>query len=72
MSDTIYYTPRQVAEKLNLSTYYVQELARTGKLGSIKLGRLIRIPSTDLDAYIEKHRQRPAFLIHRKEAQHEQ
>lgn len=43
---------KQVAERLGLSPLTVAEMMRDGRLPAVKLGRLPRVRTSDLDAYI--------------------
>ncbi len=45
-------TVPQVAERLKLSPYRCYELARTGVLKSVRLGKAVRVRSADLAAYL--------------------
>ena len=54
-----YYTPREVATVLNLSTDLVYDLLRDGRMPAVKLGtgkRMIwRIPKSGFAEYINQH-----------------
>ena len=45
-------TPAQARERLNLGRNTVYELLREGRLRSIRVGRLIRIPEAEIDRFI--------------------
>lgn len=46
----------QAARRLGMSFEYVRRQIRAGKLPALRFGRLYRIKSADLDAYIEARR----------------
>jgi excisionase family DNA binding protein len=52
MSDHEYYTPEQIATKLQVRTRTVQEWLRTGRLAGLKLGKLWRVRREDFDAFV--------------------
>jgi len=58
-----YYTPKEVAQVLNLSTDLVYDLLREGKLPAVKLGtgkRIVwRIPINGLNNHINNHMHLP-------------
>lgn len=45
-------TPSQARERLNLGRNTVYELLREGRLRSIRVGRLIRIPEAEIDRFV--------------------
>ncbi len=50
---------RQVAEKLNISTFTAYELMRRGELPVIRVGpRLVRVREEDLRRFIERQRRK--------------
>ena len=51
-------TPAQVAERLQVTERTVYEWLRDGRLVGLKLGRLWRIRSEDLEAFLERSRTR--------------
>jgi excisionase family DNA binding protein len=48
-------TIKHVAERLKLSEYRCYELTRTGILKSVRLGKLVRVRVSDLNAYLANH-----------------
>ena len=50
-------TVEQAAERLGTSVRFIRRLRTERRLTVIKLGKHIRIESTDLDAYIHASRQ---------------
>lgn len=48
-----YYTPQQVAEKLQINIRTVYKWIREGKLKAIKIGDLWRISETELKRFVE-------------------
>lgn len=53
MENTKVYTPREVAEILNVSVFTVQELLRSGKLPGFKITSRWRIKAEDLEEFME-------------------
>jgi len=49
-------TPKQVAEELNVSVWTVYRLIKRGDLVAIRVGRLLRIPESSLEAFIDLRR----------------
>lgn len=49
-------SPRDVGEALGIGQTKVYELLRDGSLGSIKIGRLRRIPWDELDRFVQDQR----------------
>lgn len=52
MSDLL--TPRQVAERLNVSLTSVYELLRGRKIGHKRIGRVYRVSECDMDDYLDR------------------
>lgn len=50
------HTPEAAAERLQCGRTLIYELLASGKLESVKIGRLRRIPDDALVAYVEKLR----------------
>jgi excisionase family DNA binding protein len=50
-------TVEQAAERLGTSTRFIRRLRTEGRIPVVKLGKHIRIDSTDLDAFIAAGRQ---------------
>lgn len=49
-------TPKQVAQELNVSIWVVYRLVKRGDLVAIKVGRLLRVPESSLEAFIDLNR----------------
>jgi putative molybdopterin biosynthesis protein len=54
MSDTVTYTPEEVAKLLKITRFTVYEMIKRGDLAAYRIGRKMRIEAPDLDAYIKK------------------
>ena len=50
-------TVEQAAERLGTSVRFIRRLRTEGRIPVVKLGKQVRIDSTDLDAYIAAGRQ---------------
>lgn len=48
----------EVAEMLRMRKETVYALIKAGELASIRIDRSIRVDSRDLDAFIDKHKER--------------
>lgn len=48
------FTPEEVAERLKCGRTTVYALLASGKLASVRIGRLRRIPTAALDQYIQR------------------
>lgn len=63
MTDTISYTPEEVAKILKISRFTVYEMIKRGDLNAYRIGRKVRIEAPDLDVYIKKSKSlSPASL----------
>ena len=49
-----FFTPEEVAAKLKLSKYTIYEMIKRGDLDAHRIGRGLRITSTQLDQYLNK------------------
>ncbi|MEM3448808.1 MAG: helix-turn-helix domain-containing protein [Candidatus Bathyarchaeia archaeon] len=49
-------SPKRVAEELNVSIWTVYRMVRRGDLVAIRVGRLLRIPESSLEAFIDLNR----------------
>jgi len=49
-------SPKRVAEELNVSIWTVYRLIKRGDLVAIRVGRLLRIPESSLEAFIDINR----------------
>jgi putative molybdopterin biosynthesis protein len=52
-----WYTPDQVAERLQVSAFTVRRLLRDGDLRGVRIRGQWRIGEKDIEAFIEKHRR---------------
>jgi excisionase family DNA binding protein len=59
---TIYYTPKEVAERLKLRVQTIYDYIRTGRLPAVRLGNRCRIAQSDLDAFLRQRRGGPPAL----------
>ncbi|MDA2924121.1 helix-turn-helix domain-containing protein [Acidobacteria bacterium AH-259-L09] len=53
-----YLTPQQFAKRLSISRWTVYAWLSEGRIESVKIGRLVRIPETELQRIISEGRQR--------------
>jgi len=51
-------SPKQVADELNISIWTVYRLIRKGDLVAVRVGRLLRIPESSLEAFLDLRRVR--------------
>jgi len=58
---TIYYTPAEVAEWLDVSPKTIRQEIRLGRLQAQKINTIYRISGDQLDAWIEKTRVDPSM-----------
>lgn len=61
--DTVYYTPREVAEHLKLRVQTVYEYIREGRLPAIRLGNRCRIAHSDLEAFLADRRSGASVVV---------
>lgn len=54
MTETISYTPEEVARILKITRYTVYEMIKRGDLAAYRIGRKMRIEASDLENYIHK------------------
>lgn len=59
MSDTISYTPEEVAKILKLSRFTIYEFIKRGELTAYHIGRKLRIEASDLDTFMKKAKGTP-------------
>lgn len=52
MNEPLLYTVPQVTEMLNIGRTATYDLIRTGRLKSVKIGALRRVPSTALTEFV--------------------
>jgi putative molybdopterin biosynthesis protein len=57
LSDSISYTPEEVAKILKVSKFTVYELIKRGDLVGYKVGRKVRVEAPDLEIYIREAKQ---------------
>lgn len=48
-----FYTPKEVADYLKVSTYTIYEWIKAGKLKAYRIGRGLRVKDADLQAFVE-------------------
>ena len=60
MADSM-LTPKQVAERLNVSRSFVYGLINRKELNAIRMGKLYRIAHGELERYMQQHDLTPAF-----------
>ena len=58
--NTVFLTPEQAAEMLNLSTYTIRAYARHGIIPANKVGRAWRFSRDDLVEWVQAKRQSPS------------
>lgn len=64
-------TVKQVCEELQLGKDRVWALIRSGQIGSIRMGRIVRVPSESVDAFVaravagEVPEAAPVWMSHR-------
>ena len=54
MSDSISYTPEELAKLLKISRFTVYELIKRGELTAYHIGRKVRVEASDLEKYKQK------------------
>jgi excisionase family DNA binding protein len=54
--DAVYYTPKEVAERLKLRVQTVYDYIRKGRLPAVRLGNRCRIAQSDLEAFLERQK----------------
>jgi excisionase family DNA binding protein len=54
--DTVYYTPKEVAERLKLRVQTIYDYIRKGRLPAVRLGNRCRIAGSDLEAFLERQK----------------
>lgn len=63
MTDTISYTPEEVAKILKITRYTVYEMIKRGDLAAYRIGRKVRVEAPDLEAYIKKSKGAAAAVM---------
>lgn len=56
IKDEIYLSPEDLAKKFNISLSSVYKLVRSGEIPSIRLGKIYRIPESDLTTYLRRQK----------------
>lgn len=54
MTETVSYTPEEVAQILKITRFTVYEMIKRGDLAAYRIGRKMRVEAPDLDRYIAK------------------
>lgn len=54
MTETISYTPEEVAKILKITRFTVYEMIKRGDLAAYRIGRKVRVEAPDLESYIKK------------------
>ena len=57
MSNEEYKSLEEVAEMLGVTYQLIYRLVRSGELPAVRLGKLYRVSSRDLDAYLERSKR---------------
>ena len=60
MTETLSYTPEEVAQILKITRFTVYEMIKRGDLSAYRIGRKMRIEAPDLDAFIRKSKHEGA------------
>jgi excisionase family DNA binding protein len=50
-----YFTPGEVAKTLKISRVFVYKLIRERKISSVRIGRVVRIPNSRLQKWLEEN-----------------
>ena len=53
MTETVSYTPEEVAQILKITRFTVYEMIKRGDLAAYRIGRKVRVEAPDLEAYIK-------------------
>ena len=54
MNEDRFLTPKQFADRLSISRWTVYAWISEGRIKSVKLGRLVRIPESELDRIVQE------------------
>ena len=57
--------PKEAAAELGVSVWTIYRLIMKGDLAAVRVGRLLRIPESSIDAYLDLRRVRPRGLMRR-------
>ena len=60
MSEKEFLSLEEVADKLGVTYQLVYKLARSGDLPAVRLGKLYRVSTADLNAYLEEKKRETA------------
>ncbi|MBI4374212.1 MAG: helix-turn-helix domain-containing protein [Deltaproteobacteria bacterium] len=63
INNETFYSPEELAKKFKLSLSSVYKLVRSGEIPSIRLGKIYRIPGSDLEKYLHKKRAQSGIRI---------
>jgi excisionase family DNA binding protein len=58
------FSVRQVAEQLGVHPETVRRLIHDGRLVAVRVGRVLRIDSSELDGFLARQRVKPDRLAH--------
>lgn len=59
INNDIYHSPEELAKRFKVSLSSIYKLVRSGEIPSIRLGKIYRIPDSDLQQYLRKQRFKP-------------
>lgn len=60
INDEIFYSPEELAKRFKISLSSIYKLIRSGEIPSIRLGKVYRIPNSELGRYLQRQ-QRPSL-----------
>jgi len=52
-----FLTPKEFADRLSISRWTVYAWIQTGQIQSVKIGRLVRIPESEVDRIVQEGSQ---------------
>ena len=64
MADTEFLGTQEAARRLGITTRTLYRLIDEGQVPAYKLGRVLRLKASDVDAYLESTRVKPGELEH--------
>ena len=56
------YRVRDVAGRLGVHPETIRRLIHDGRLGAVRVGRVLRVHSSDLEGFLSRQRVKPAHL----------
>ena len=56
------YSVREVAGRLGVHPETIRRLIHDGRLGAVRVGRVLRVQSADLEGFLAQQRVKPARL----------